>query len=44
MLLKFLDFGVFEDEVEVSENQNDEIEKYICVNVGHFNLNDLPAL
>jgi hypothetical protein len=38
---KILDFRVFEDAVEVSESQEDEIEKYMHIEAGHVKLNDL---
>jgi hypothetical protein len=36
-----LDFSVFEDAVEVSESQEDEIEKYMHIDAGHVKINDL---
>jgi hypothetical protein len=38
---KILDFSVFEDAVEVSENQEDETEKYMRIVEGRIKLNDL---
>jgi hypothetical protein len=32
---------VFEDAVEVSKSQEDEIEKYMHIDAGHVKLNDL---
>jgi hypothetical protein len=39
--LKILDFSEFEDAVEVSKNENNEIEKCMHINVSHVDLNDL---
>jgi uncharacterized protein HemY len=38
---KILDVSAFEDAVEVSESQEDEIEKYMRIDAGHVKLNDL---
>jgi hypothetical protein len=39
--LKIMDFREFEDTAEASKNQNNEIKKYMHINVGHVDLNDL---
>jgi hypothetical protein len=39
--LKIMDFSMFKDAVEVSRNQNDYIKKYVHIDVGHVDLNDL---
>jgi hypothetical protein len=36
-----MDFSVFEDAVEVSESQEDEIEKHMHIDAGHVKINDL---
>jgi hypothetical protein len=41
MELKITDFSEFEDAVKVSKNQNNEIEKYMHINMGRVDLNDL---
>jgi hypothetical protein len=39
--VKIMGFSVFQDTVELSKNQNNDIEKYMHINVNHFDLNYL---